>query len=150
VPNAVRLVVADVDGTLVTPDKILTPRVRAVVRTIIEAGIAFTITSGRPPLGMKMLIDDLDLREPVIGFNGGLVVCSRQHLRSRGWVKEGERAAPCARWRRRPKHLSGGWREIDRGNVDLVGRSGGRRTTHEYAAGAHSLESFALEVAHYG
>ena len=26
VPNGVRLVVADVDGTLVTPDKILTPR----------------------------------------------------------------------------------------------------------------------------
>jgi haloacid dehalogenase-like hydrolase len=65
VPNAVRLVVADVDGTLVTPDKILTPRARAVVRTIIEAGIAFTITSGRPPLGMKTLIDDLDLQEPV-------------------------------------------------------------------------------------
>ena len=58
VPNGVRLVVADVDGTLVTPDKVLTPRTGAVVRAIIEAGIAFTITSGRPPLGMKPLIDD--------------------------------------------------------------------------------------------
>jgi Cof subfamily protein (haloacid dehalogenase superfamily) len=70
----VRLVVADVDGTLVTPEKILTPRTHAVVRTIIEAGIAFTITSGRPPRGMKRLIDDLDLRDPVAAFNGGLVV----------------------------------------------------------------------------
>ena len=49
-PDDVRLVVADVDGTLVTPEKLLTPWARAVVRTIIEAGIAFTITSGRPPL----------------------------------------------------------------------------------------------------
>lgn len=85
VPNSVRLVVADVDGTLVTPDKILTPRARAVVRTIIEAGIAFTITSGRPPLGMKTLIDDLDLRHPFAAFNGGLVVrpdlsIIREHL----------------------------------------------------------------------
>jgi Cof subfamily protein (haloacid dehalogenase superfamily) len=72
--NDVRLVVADVDGTLVTPDKILTQRARAVIRTIIEAGIAFTITSGRPPLGMKTLIDDLDLRDAVAAFNGGLVV----------------------------------------------------------------------------
>ncbi|HVG55416.1 MAG TPA: Cof-type HAD-IIB family hydrolase [Vicinamibacterales bacterium] len=84
-PHAVRLVVADVDGTLVTPDKILTPRARAVVRTINEAGIAFTITSSRPPLGMKTLIDDLDLREPVTAFNGGLVVrpdlsIIREHL----------------------------------------------------------------------
>ena len=74
VRNDVRLVVADVDGTLVPPDKILTPRARAVVRTIIEAGIAFTITSGRPPLGMKTLIDELQLRDPITAFNGGLFV----------------------------------------------------------------------------
>jgi Cof subfamily protein (haloacid dehalogenase superfamily) len=70
----VRLVVADVDGTLVTPDKILTPRARAAVKTIVEAGIAFTITSGRPPLGMKMLIEELQLQNPIAAFNGGLVV----------------------------------------------------------------------------
>ncbi len=70
----VRLVVADVDGTLLTPDKILTPRAHAVVRKTIEAGIAFTITSGRPPLGIKMLIDALHLRDPVAPFNGGLIV----------------------------------------------------------------------------
>jgi Cof subfamily protein (haloacid dehalogenase superfamily) len=85
VPSGVRLVVADVDGTLVTPDKVLTPRARAAVRTIIEAGIAFTITSGRPPLGMKALIADLQLRDPITAFNGGLVVrpdlsVIREHL----------------------------------------------------------------------
>jgi Cof subfamily protein (haloacid dehalogenase superfamily) len=74
VASAVRLVVADVDGTLVTPDKILTPRASAVVRTIVEAGIAFTITSGRPPLGMKTLIEELQLQDPITAFNGGLVV----------------------------------------------------------------------------
>ena len=85
VPNGVRLVVADVDGTLVTPDKVLTPRTGAVVRAIIQAGIAFTITSGRPPLGMKPLIDDLQLQDPIAAFNGGLLVrpdlsVIREHL----------------------------------------------------------------------
>ncbi len=70
----VRLVVADVDGALVTPDKVLTPRARAAVRKIMETGIAFTITSGRPPRGMKMLIDDLQLQHPITAFNGGLFV----------------------------------------------------------------------------
>jgi hydroxymethylpyrimidine pyrophosphatase-like HAD family hydrolase len=74
VPDDVRLVVADVDGTLVTPDKILTPWARAVVRRIIEAGIGFSITSGRPPLGMKVLIDELHLEDPITAFNGGLIV----------------------------------------------------------------------------
>lgn len=85
VTSDIRLVVADVDGTLVTPDKMLTPRARAAVRTIAEAGIAFTITSGRPPLGMKTLIEELQLQYPITAFNGGLVVgpdlsVIREHL----------------------------------------------------------------------
>ena len=72
--GAIRLVIADVDGTLLTPDKVLTPRARASVRQIVDAGMAFTITSGRPPRGMKALIDELDLRSPITAFNGGLVV----------------------------------------------------------------------------
>jgi Cof subfamily protein (haloacid dehalogenase superfamily) len=83
--SGVRLVVADVDGTLVTPEKILTLRTRAVIRRIIEAGIAFTITSGRPPRGLKRLIDELQLQDPITAFNGGLVVrpdlsVIREHL----------------------------------------------------------------------
>ena len=40
-PEDVRLVVADVDGALVTPDKVLTPRARSAVRKIIGAGNRF-------------------------------------------------------------------------------------------------------------
>jgi Cof subfamily protein (haloacid dehalogenase superfamily) len=58
----------------VTPDKVVTPRAHAAVQKIMETGIAFTITSGRPPRGMKMLIDDLQLQHPVTAFNGGLFV----------------------------------------------------------------------------
>jgi hydroxymethylpyrimidine pyrophosphatase-like HAD family hydrolase len=70
----VRLVIADVDGTLVTLDKVLTPRARAAARAVLDAGIAFTITSGRPPKGMAMLIEPLGLRDPIAAFNGGLLV----------------------------------------------------------------------------
>ncbi|MGA2291029.1 HAD-IIB family hydrolase, partial [Bradyrhizobium sp.] len=38
------------------------------------AGIAFAITSGRPPRGMAMLVDPLALRTPIAGFNGGVFV----------------------------------------------------------------------------
>ena len=67
---------ADVDGTLLTPGKVLTPQTRAAVDALIEAGIAFTVTSGRPPLGMTMLIDELPLEHPISAFNGGLFVRS--------------------------------------------------------------------------
>jgi Cof subfamily protein (haloacid dehalogenase superfamily) len=71
--NRYRLVLADVDGTLVMPDKTLTERARTAVRKLGEADIAFAITSGRPPRGMAQLLEPLGLRTPVAGFNGGVL-----------------------------------------------------------------------------
>jgi hypothetical protein len=70
----ISLVLADVDGTLVTEQKVLTPRAEAAVQRLREAGIRFAITSGRPPRGMAMLLDALKLDTPIAGFNGGLFV----------------------------------------------------------------------------
>ena len=72
--SRISLVLADVDGTLVTADKVLTPRAEAAVQALHSAGIAFAITSGRPPRGMAMLTDPLALRTPIAGFNGGIFV----------------------------------------------------------------------------
>ena len=65
---------ADVDGALVTNEKLVTPRARAAVADLRAAHLGFTITSGRPPRGMKMLIDDLKIDTVVAGFNGGVFV----------------------------------------------------------------------------
>ena len=74
VRSSIRLVLADVDGTLVTSEKILTERSVDAVRRLDDAGINFAVTSGRPPRGMEMLIEPLRLRTPLAAFNGGLVV----------------------------------------------------------------------------
>lgn len=70
----IKLLLADVDGTLVTREKVLTARAKAAVNKMREAGVAFAITSGRPPRGMQMLIDPLALTTPIAAFNGGLFV----------------------------------------------------------------------------
>jgi Cof subfamily protein (haloacid dehalogenase superfamily) len=70
----ISLVLADVDGTLVTEQKILTERAQRAVKALRDAGIRFAITSGRPPLGMAMLFEPLGLATPIAGFNGGLFV----------------------------------------------------------------------------
>ena len=72
--RSISVVLADVDGTLVNDKKVLTKRARAAVQHLREAGIRFAITSGRPPRGMAMLLDDLKLDTPIAGFNGGLFV----------------------------------------------------------------------------
>ncbi|HEY3378651.1 MAG TPA: HAD family hydrolase [Armatimonadota bacterium] len=71
-PRQPRLLVADLDGTLVTPEKALTARSRAAVAKLHDAGILFTITSGRPPRGMRMVIDKLRISAPLSAFNGAV------------------------------------------------------------------------------
>jgi Cof subfamily protein (haloacid dehalogenase superfamily) len=70
----IRLVLADVDGTLVTNDKILTDRAVQAVKDLADAEVLFAITSGRPPRGMEMLIEPLAIETPISAFNGGLIV----------------------------------------------------------------------------
>ncbi len=81
----ISLVVSDVDGTLLTKDKILTDGARRAVRRLHDAGIGFTITSSRPTIGMRFLIEPLSIRLPVGAFNGSSIVDPRlnpieQHL----------------------------------------------------------------------
>ena len=73
-PAAIRLVLSDVDGTLVTPEKELTDASIEAVRRLGEAGILFALTSGRPPRGMAMYVEPLRLSTPIAAFNGGMLV----------------------------------------------------------------------------
>ena len=70
----IALVVSDVDGTLVTKDKTLTDGAKGAVRRLHEAGIGFTITSSRPTLGMRFLIEPLSITLPIGAFNGSSIV----------------------------------------------------------------------------
>jgi Cof subfamily protein (haloacid dehalogenase superfamily) len=70
----VSLVVTDVDGTLVTTDKVLTPRAIEAVARLHAAGIGFSICSSRPPFGLRMMIEPLQLKLPFGGYNSGTIV----------------------------------------------------------------------------
>src|SRR5215472_6800846 len=72
--SRIKLLIADIDGTLVTKEKLLTPRSVQAVQRLQDAGILFGITTGRPPQGAKMLIDSLPDLKFIAGFNGGVVV----------------------------------------------------------------------------
>lgn len=72
ISSQIRLLLADVDGTLVTEEKVLTERAIGAVRKLDAVSIVFAITSGRPPRGMGMLIEPLRLTSPIAAFNGGL------------------------------------------------------------------------------
>jgi Cof subfamily protein (haloacid dehalogenase superfamily) len=70
----IRLVVSDVDGTLLTNDKRVTPASLETIHRLRKQGIHFTIISSRPPKGLKVVGDLVSLTGPVPTFNGGVIV----------------------------------------------------------------------------
>jgi Cof subfamily protein (haloacid dehalogenase superfamily) len=66
-------VISDVDGTLVTNDKMLTAATRAATAELRSNGLMFSIVSSRPPRGMLPVMKALGIDAPVAGFNGGVV-----------------------------------------------------------------------------
>ena len=74
VTQPISAVLADVDGTLVTKRKALTPRAIKAIEELHQRGVIFAITSGRPPRGMRMLVHPLEMRGPLAAFNGGIIV----------------------------------------------------------------------------
>lgn len=70
----IRLVVTDVDGTLLSPDKQLTAMTRARAAELTERGIGLALASSRPPRGLLPYQRELGLATPIIAYNGGLLV----------------------------------------------------------------------------
>jgi Cof subfamily protein (haloacid dehalogenase superfamily) len=78
--SLISLVISDVDGTLVTPEKELTDAAVAAARQLREAGIAFTLVSSRPPRGMAMFLEPLRLERTFAAFDGSALVQPDLHV----------------------------------------------------------------------
>lgn len=122
----ISLVLADVDGTLVTQEKVLTQRAQAAVRSLREAGIRFAVTSGRPPRGMAMLFEPLELDTPIAGFNGGLLIKPDLTIIEQRTVPPDVAARAVELIR---DHGLDVW--VYRGNDWLVGKADGPHVAHE-------------------
>src|SRR6202142_457961 len=70
----IALVVSAIDGTLLTKAKMLTDGAKAAVRRLPQAGFCFTTTPSRPTIGMRFLIEPLQITLPVGPFNGSCIV----------------------------------------------------------------------------
>ncbi|TWS94226.1 sugar-phosphatase [Streptococcus sp. sy018] len=73
---SVKLIAVDIDGTLLTSQRQITPEVFQAVQEAKAAGIKVVITTGRPIAGVTKLLEDLNLTDTgdyVITFNGALV-----------------------------------------------------------------------------
>lgn len=72
-----KLLVTDIDDTLLTTDKRITDRVRAALSAAQDAGVTLAIASGRLPVGVRPFVEALHIPERggyYLAFNGGLIL----------------------------------------------------------------------------
>ncbi|XEC96303.1 Cof-type HAD-IIB family hydrolase [Paenibacillus tarimensis] len=82
---AIRLIVSDLDGTLLSPDNGLTDSVIMAVSKFVKQGGLFTIATGRPFLTAAVYETELKLELPYILCNGSVIAQKGKILESRSF-----------------------------------------------------------------
>jgi Cof subfamily protein (haloacid dehalogenase superfamily) len=70
---AFKMLVLDIDGTLLDPTSTLTKRTKRAVREALASGCIVTLATGRHYASAKPFADELELQLPIILHNGALI-----------------------------------------------------------------------------
>jgi Cof subfamily protein (haloacid dehalogenase superfamily) len=71
--NMIRLIVSDLDGTLLRDDHTLSDYTKEIIHTVSEQGIDFMLATGRIFGGARHYANDLNLNTPILACNGALI-----------------------------------------------------------------------------
>ena len=74
--SRIRLLVSDIDGTLVDADKQVSPATFAAAARLREAGVMLCLASSRSVRGMEMYLAPLGIDTPAAGLNGAEIVAA--------------------------------------------------------------------------
>lgn len=75
------MIALDLDGTLLTDDKIISPRTKQVLMAAKKEGHILVISTGRPHRASINYYHELGLNTPMVNFNGALI----HHPLNRNW-----------------------------------------------------------------
>ena len=68
-----KLYITDLDGTLLNQNASISPYSEEVIKKIIKQGIHFTIATGRSPIRIFSILQNIPLKLPVILMNGAAI-----------------------------------------------------------------------------
>lgn len=69
----IKMVVADIDGTIYTPERGITEEVKESIKNLNKKGIQFAIATGRTYSSARHVADLIGIKCPLICYQGGLV-----------------------------------------------------------------------------
>lgn len=78
----IKMVLCDLDGTLLNSKSIITQRTIETVKKAREQGVLFGVATGRSPLAVDRLLEHWGIKpyiDILVGFNGGQYIDYKQH-----------------------------------------------------------------------
>lgn len=69
----IKLIATDIDGTILIPEKQFTPEVKECIKKLQDSGIKVVLVTGRMNAATELVAKELDLKTPVISYQGGLI-----------------------------------------------------------------------------
>ncbi len=72
-----KLIATDIDGTLINSKRILTDNTKKVLKEASENGLTVMLCSGRAPVTLDLITDQLDFDLPLACYNGAQVLSGK-------------------------------------------------------------------------
>lgn len=69
-----KLLVLDLDGTMLNPDKVITPMTRSSIQQLMSGDVNVTIASGRFPASVWLHAREVSMNFPLVALNGAVTV----------------------------------------------------------------------------
>ncbi|OMF05849.1 hypothetical protein BK131_28685 [Paenibacillus amylolyticus] len=69
-----KLLALDLDGTMLNPDKVITPMTRSSIQQLMSANVNVTIASGRFPASVWLHAREVSMNFPLVALNGAVTV----------------------------------------------------------------------------
>ncbi len=70
----IKLVATDIDGTILGKSRVFTDGVRNCIRELESKGIKVVLVTGRMHAAAKKIAEALDMKTPVVSYQGGLII----------------------------------------------------------------------------
>ena len=78
--SQINAVFSDLDGTLLTTDKKITPDTQDAIEQLNDQNIPFVLSSARPPAAIEPIVETYDLDCCMIAFSGGLILDEHRNI----------------------------------------------------------------------
>lgn len=84
----IKLIATDIDGTILIPEGEFTQGVKTCIKKLSNQGVKVVLVTGRMNAAAVRIAEDLELKTPVVSYQGGLVVDGDKKLYERYLTEE--------------------------------------------------------------